>query len=287
MEYHQRSWRGNSRIIEMFSRYFRMPQSFEGFVYLSQVQQALAIKTAVEHWRRARPVCMGTLYWQLNDNWPVCSWSSIDYGGKWKLLHYVTKRFYAPLLVSAFQTPEGDVQIWAGNDRLAEADATITVEVFDFSGNLLRREAQPAKLVGGSSRKIVSWPVPELALEPTKVWMRLTLESGGESVRNEHFFSEPKKLPLQNPEIATAVEAEASGGFLVQLSCASPAFYVSVQAAGIRGEFDDNCITLLSGEPRALRFKPKEQVTLETFQAALRIACLNALHGHPSFSERA
>ena len=287
MEYHQRSWRGNSRIIEMFSRYFRMPQSFEGFVYLSQVQQALAIKTAVEHWRRARPVCMGTLYWQLNDNWPVCSWSSIDYGGKWKLLHYVTKRFYAPLLVSAFQTPEGDVQIWAGNDRLAEADATITVEVFDFSGNLLRREAQPAKLVGGSSRKIVSWPVPELAPEPTKVWMRLTLESGGESVRNEHFFSEPKKLPLQNPEIAAAVEAEASGGFLVQLSCTSPAFYVSVQAEGIRGEFDDNCITLLPGEPRALRFAPKEPVTLEAFQSALRIACLNALHGHPSFSERA
>jgi hypothetical protein len=117
--------------------------------------------------------------------------------------------------------------------------------------------------------------------------MRLTLECGLVSVENEHFFSEPKKLPLQNPEIATAVEAEASGGFLVQLSCTSPAFYVSVQAAGIRGEFDDNCITLLSGEPRVLRFAPKEPVTLEAFQSALRIACLNALHGHPSFSERA
>jgi beta-mannosidase len=237
------------------------------------------MKTAVEHWRRARPVCMGTLYWQLNDNWPVCSWSSIDYGGKWKLLHYVTKRFYAPLLVSAFQTPEGDVQIWAGNDHLTESDATVTVEIFDFSGNRLRREALPVKLEGGSSRKIVSWPVAELAPEPTKVWMRLTLESGGESVQNEHFFSEPKKLPLQKPDIAATVEAEGIGGFCILLSCASPAFYVSIQAEGIRGEFDDNCFTLLPGEPRALHFAPKEEVSLEAFQAALRIECLNALHG--------
>jgi len=278
MEYHQRSFRGNSRIIEMFSRYFRMPQSFEAFVYLSQVQQALAIKTAVEHWRRARPVCMGTLYWQLNDNWPVCSWSSLDYGGKWKLLHYVAKRFYAPLLVSAFQTPEGDVQIWTGNDRLTEADATITVEIFDFSGNCLRSEALPAKLEGGSSQKIASWPVAEFAPEPAKVWMRLTLESGSERVQNEHFFCEPKKLPLQNPEIAASVEADASGGFRVCLSCTSPAFYVSVQAVGIRGEFDDNCITLLPGESRTLRFTPKEPVTLADFQAALRMESVNALH---------
>jgi hypothetical protein len=108
--------------------------------------------------------------------------------------------------------------------------------------------------------------------------MRLTLESGGESVRNEHFFSEPKKLPLQNPEIAAAVEAEASGGFLVQLSCAKPAFFVSIQAEGIRGEFDDNCITLLPSEPRVLRFVPKEPVTLAAFQSALHMECLNALH---------
>jgi hypothetical protein len=108
--------------------------------------------------------------------------------------------------------------------------------------------------------------------------MRLTLESGGESVRNEHFFSEPKKLPLQNPDIAASVEAEASGGFLVQLSCAKPAFFVSIQAEGIRGEFDDNCITLLSSEPRVLRFVPKEPVTLAAFQSALHMECLNALH---------
>jgi hypothetical protein len=108
--------------------------------------------------------------------------------------------------------------------------------------------------------------------------MRLTLECGGESVQNEHFFCEPKKLPLQNPDISAIVEADAGGGFLVQLSCASPAFYVSVQAEGIRGEFDDNCITLLSSEPRVLRFVPKEPVTLAAFQAALRMESVNSLH---------
>jgi len=120
MEHHQRNRGGNSKITEMFTRYFRFPESFASFLYLSQVQQALVIKTGVEHWRHLRPVCMGTLYWQPNDNWPVCSWSSLEYGGKWKLLHYMAKRFYAPLLVSAFQSRTGNVEIWITNDSVAK-----------------------------------------------------------------------------------------------------------------------------------------------------------------------
>ena len=99
-----------------------MPDGFENFVYLSQVQQGLAIKTAVEHWRHLRPVCMGTLYWQLNDLWPVCSWSSLEYGGKWKLLHYMAKRFYAPTILSAFQTRDDMVEVW-GDKRLQPGTA--------------------------------------------------------------------------------------------------------------------------------------------------------------------
>ncbi len=80
MEWHQRNDGGNSKITEMFTRYFRFPESFEQFLYLSQVQQAVAIKTASEYLRSTKPVCMGILYWQLNDVWPVASWSSIDAG---------------------------------------------------------------------------------------------------------------------------------------------------------------------------------------------------------------
>ncbi|MGH0052303.1 MAG: glycoside hydrolase family 2 protein, partial [Sphaerochaetaceae bacterium] len=86
MEHHQKNPRGNSIIMENFTRYYRFPSSFAQMLYLSQVQQAKAMKMAIEYWRTTMPHCMGTLYWQLNDNWPVASWSSIDYTGTWKLL---------------------------------------------------------------------------------------------------------------------------------------------------------------------------------------------------------
>ncbi|MCR4282272.1 MAG: glycoside hydrolase family 2 protein, partial [Bauldia sp.] len=96
MEFHQRDRAGNGRIVETMARYFRMPTSFESFLYLSQLQQALAIDTAVRFWRSLKPHSMGTLYWQLNDVWPSVSWSSLDHAVGWKTLHYHARRFYAP-----------------------------------------------------------------------------------------------------------------------------------------------------------------------------------------------
>ncbi|GAL08554.1 beta-mannosidase [Photobacterium aphoticum] len=99
-EQHQKNARGNSIITEMFTRYFRFPNTFDNMLYLSQVQQALAIKTASEFWRAHKAHCRGILYWQLNDCWPVSSWSSIEYTGRWKQLHYHAKRFFAPQLAT-------------------------------------------------------------------------------------------------------------------------------------------------------------------------------------------
>ncbi len=94
MEHHQRNPGGNKRILQRLADHFRVPFDFDDLVYLSQVQHGLAMQTAIEHWRRLKPYCMGTLYWQLNDLWPCASWSSIEYGGEWKALHYMAKRFY-------------------------------------------------------------------------------------------------------------------------------------------------------------------------------------------------
>src|SRR5690606_29229049 len=101
MESHQRNEGGNARILETMARYFRFPSGFEQMVFLSQAQQGLAIKTAIEYWRSTKPRCMGTLYWQLNDTYPVASWASLDYGGQWKLLHYIARRFFLPVNVVA------------------------------------------------------------------------------------------------------------------------------------------------------------------------------------------
>lgn len=98
MDHHQRSDGGNVNIVNMIGNYFRMPDGFENFLYISQLQHGLAIKTAVEYWRSLRPICMGALYWQINDNWPLVSWSSVEYGGKWKQLHYMARNFNAPAI---------------------------------------------------------------------------------------------------------------------------------------------------------------------------------------------
>lgn len=95
MECHQKNGNANSKILNYLSAYFRYPDSFENLLYVTQIQQAVAIKTGVDHWRKNRGRCMGAIYWQLNDNWPVASWSSIDYYGRWKALHYFARHFFA------------------------------------------------------------------------------------------------------------------------------------------------------------------------------------------------
>src|SRR5262249_50987122 len=109
MEVHQKNPGGNERIAGTMFRYFRFPRDFSNFVYLSQIQQGLAIKTAVEYWRSLKPHCMGTIIWQLNDTWPVASWASLDYGGNWKAMHYQARRFFSPVAVFAIPSPAGDM----------------------------------------------------------------------------------------------------------------------------------------------------------------------------------
>ena len=193
MEHHQRHENGNSKIAEMFTRYFRLPEGFESFIYLSQVQQGLAIKMAVECWRHLRPTCMGTLYWQLNDNWPVCSWSSIEHGGKWKLLHYFAKRFYSPVIACAFQrTADKTVEVWLTNDKTQSVKGELTLEVWSFAGKVLKRLKLPAKAEAGSAALLKEYKLSDLVANPADGFLAMALRVEGETFRNEHFFCEWK-----------------------------------------------------------------------------------------------
>lgn len=106
MERHQRNQAANGKILSYLSQTFRYPNSFDDLLYASQLMQAEAIRYGVEHWRRNRGRCMGAIIWQLNDIWPVASWASIDYHGRWKALHYAAKRFFAPVMISAEEEGE-------------------------------------------------------------------------------------------------------------------------------------------------------------------------------------
>jgi beta-mannosidase len=273
----------------MFTRYFRMPVGFESYLYLSQVQQALAVKAAVEHWRHLRPVCMGTLYWQLNDNWPVASWSSIEYGQRWKLLHYFARRFYAPLTVSVFQRPvkftpvggtkapaRGDaqprqsVEIWLVNDRLKRAGGKLTIEVWDFSGKLLRRHQQKVSIPPASVKLLRTYDRKELIAEPASGFMTLTLETADGAFRNEHFFCPCKQCQLPQARVRARLSRQGET-WQATLQTDRPAFYVALETAGLPGWWDDNGITLLPGRGRTLTFHPAGQVTSPQLKKALTI----------------
>lgn len=251
-EWHQKNAGGNRRILETISRYFRFPQGTDAILYLSQVQQAIAIKTAVEAWRSETPRCMGTLYWQLNDNWPVASWSSIEYGGKWKVLHYAAKRFFAP--VAVVRHPDGSIRVV--NDRPETFKGKVTCEYFDFSGKSVKKLEFDAVVEPQKSVKVGECPV----IENTFV-----IIEGGD-YQNIAFFDRFKNCPISKCGVKSKVE-----GFSVTLTSEKPTFMVWANVRGIKGEFDDNAVTVLPGRPVKLTFKPKEELSAEMFKKLLTI----------------
>jgi Beta-galactosidase/beta-glucuronidase len=133
MEFHQKNDAGNSIILENFSRYFRFPTSFEKMLYLSQAQQAKAMNMAVSYWRSLQPYCMGTIIWQLNENWPVASWSAMDYTGKWKTLMYECKKFYAPITPLSY-VKDDSLYVFAANDTDEPIEPKVSVKFSTFKG---------------------------------------------------------------------------------------------------------------------------------------------------------
>ncbi len=278
-EYHQKNGGGNRRMIETMARYFRFPEGAENMLWVSQIQQALAIKTAVEGWRCLRPRCMGTLFWQLNDNWPVASWSSIEYGGKWKHLQYHAKRFFENLAIVAKPAP-GDantVEIWALNDEGETVEAKATVQLRDFEGRILETLALPATLPPRSATRLAAYARDRFGNEAERVGRFLALSLDA-TVRgrlrdfaNEWFFNVYKACPLANADVRLKAFNDG-GAWKVALTTDRPAFFTWVNATGIPGEFSDNSFTLYPDRPVTLTFTPKNPETrFSDFKNALSV----------------
>ena len=132
--------------------YYKVPEDFEQLVYLGLVLQGQGMRHGMEAHRRNRPYCMGTLYWQLNDSWPVVSWSSIDYYGNWKAMHYQAKRAFAPVLVDAIKEGD-DLNIYVMSDKLeADKDVTLQLRLMDFDGKVLKK-----KEIGADGEISIDW----------------------------------------------------------------------------------------------------------------------------------
>ena len=256
MEHHQRSDSGNSRIMHYMLDWFRLPTSFEMTVWLSQILQGMAIKHAVEHWRRTMPRGMGTLYWQINDCWPVASWSSLDYEGRWKALHHMARHFFAPLLLSA--VPDWDtglVEVHVTNDHLAEMAGRVTWEVTTAQGEPILRGEETAVIHPNQNNKIITLDLQAVVAEYGRrnllVWLRLEVDDQTIST-NLALFCRPKHLTLLPPAIEWDVAAMDDGRYAITLTSANPALWVWLEVAGERVAQSDNFFHLAANQPHTV-----------------------------------
>ena len=253
VEHHQRHERGNTVILETMSRYFRMPFCFEAFVYLSQVQQAMAIGMAVTYWRSRRPVSMGALYWQLNDLWPVVSWSSIEYDGRWKLLHHAARRFFAPLRLAVFTT-DAMLEVHLLNDTAETVAKTVTISGLDWRGASLWRRSLPVVVGPDAVGEVLCIAVNELPFDRTAGFVVATVEDSAVPVERDFaLLSEYKHAELLPPQVSAEVDAS---GETMTLRCAkAPAFWTTVEFDDPAARPEDNGLLMLPGEERTVSIR--------------------------------
>ncbi len=277
MEQHQKNGAGNSKIMSYMLDWFRLPSSFESTIWLSQIQQGMAIKYAVEHWRRTMPRGMGTLYWQLNDCWPVASWSSLDSLGRWKALHYMAKQFFAPTLLSAVEdVAAGRLEIHVTHDKPEPFEGNVVWQIFTAQdGTIVDEGEQSCSVSAVESRLVTTLDLQNTILKQGErnlfVRMMLLSAAGEVASQNVTYLSRPKHILLQAPEIKSHITKHENTA-TIQLKTDLPAMWVWLELDGSAHGFSDNFVHLFPGDA--------VELTLETDLSAEELAqriCVSSL----------
>ena len=278
MEHHQRSGIGNAVIMQYMLDWFRLPTSFDMNLWLSQVLQGMAMKYAVEHWRRAMPRGMGTLYWQLNDCWPVASWASIDFHGRWKALQFMAKKFNAPILVSGVEDwNTGEVELHVTCDLLQPLAAELRWSLLTVNGDTLDNGSVSISTPVNANILVERLHLgPQLAAHGARnLILFLDLLVDGESVSsNLVTFARPKHLELPDPGLTATVAAGAGPDFAVTLAAEKPALWAWLEVEGVEVRFSDSFVHLLPGRPVTITVTPCETATLAQIEQNLRVRSL-------------
>lgn len=267
---HQKGGMGaNARIVGTMGNYFRLPESFEGLLYLSQIQQAIAIKTGVEYWHSLRPRCMGTIFWQLNDNWPVSSWASVEYSGRWKPLQYMARRFYASVQAVAYRTAEKNpMEFFFISDLPCKVDATVTatlIKVQDAKKVVEKKFIVKADRMGSIQLDIPDFYHDEKArkgLPACECLLRIVVDAKDAKGQKYHYTNlvnldtwKRAPIPVANPKVES-VKKVGDNRFEITIDTDKPAYYAWMALPGDpHAIFSDNAMTLLPG---------KTKITLDT-----------------------
>ena len=277
MEHHQRSGNGNGLMVAQMTDSFRLPKDFPALSYLSMVLQAEGIRYGVEHWRRNKHRVSGTLYWQLNDCWPVASWSSIDYYGRWKALHYAAKRFYAPILLS-IEDQGALMEVHVTSDLTSPWQGEVRWALQTLSGETLRSGEAAVSLPALQSAKVCSLDF-QAEIEATLDRRREVIFVADLYHGEEHLatsvatFVPNKHLKLVEPGLK--VQVSRSGKLAVfEVTAHSLARFVELKLAGADAIFSDNYFDVLPGRKVQVTCAIPQGWTLAQLKKALRVQSL-------------
>ncbi len=275
MEKHQKNPEGNRLILSYLLDHYRLARDFPSLLWLSEVLQAEAMKTAVEHFRSQMPRVMGALYWQVDDCWPATSCSGLDYGGGWKALQYYARRFFSPVLLAPVDDDQ-TLRVFAVSDFGQSIDAELVVGVYSYDGKTLQEGKTSVRLDPRSSRVVLSKPLEELrqGQAPEEIYFAAELRKGDETLsRNTYHFSELKRVELADPGILTEVLSEG-GKTVVRLTAARLAKNVYLSAPGLKGRFSDNFFDLIPGRSQDVTFLSDGAVSADAFRQTLKVMTL-------------
>jgi beta-mannosidase len=274
MQAHQKNKGGNERILSYMLRWYPEPKDFASFVYLSQVLQAEAIKAGAEHFRRQRPRTMGSLYWQLNDCWPVASWASIDYYGRWKALHYYARRFYDDVIISPFRH-DGAIDVYVVSDKLEPISARIQARLLDFGGKVLAEQTKDIQAPAQSSSVYLTLNEKDLLAKASPQRSFLVFDlliNGVRASRNLILFDTIRNLALPvAPRIESSISG-APGDYSLTLRSPGLARNVYLSFGEVDGQPSDNYFDLLPGEQTRIHLTTK--AALEQVKNSLKITSL-------------
>jgi len=293
MKNHQKNMAGNQKILNYMKKRFNIPMNFENQIILSQITQAEAMEYGVEHWRRNRNNfhCMGSLYWQLNDCWPVASWSSIDYYGRWKALHYFARRFYSNIFPSIEEFKD-KFNIWITNDSLCEFKGKLEWKLYNIDSDIaavILNGIEEINVPKNSSLKIKEIQIPKNIKSRYKISSLIIFYKlyGTENIIYSGFklFDDPKNMRLLDPEISFETKIE-NNEIILSIFSKRIALYIHINSNKFDFIASDNFFSMEPNEIRNITIKPaiswnkkiigykEESINYEEFVKNLKISSL-------------
>lgn len=272
---HQRGGDHANGLIETYLlNEYKKPRDFRAFLYMNHVLQGDAIKTAIESHRRQMPYNMGTLFWQHNDCWPVASWASRDYYGRWKAQHYYVRKAYDDILISS--VVEGDdLKVYAVSDRLENTSGRLQLQVCQFDGTVVHHWDKSVGISGNDSRVCFSAPLAKLleGADRGTVYVRVDYtDKSGRVYHNNYCLGKQKDMDYPKVDLQTEVRS-IEGGYEVMVSADKFARAVCLSVADNESVYSDNYFDV---QPKSsVQVQVRTRLSAEAFNASLRLTCLN------------